>query len=75
MVLGLLVLLCILAGVISPTFLQVANLINVLRQIALYGHGRIPPFVMTLGVMAMAPGANGEPILLWDSASHLRPQR
>jgi len=136
--LGLLVLLCILAAVISPTFLQVANLINVLRQIALYGivsigmtfviltagidlsvgstvgivaiaitqilngtllpsrvalgigvivgglvgavnglgiaHGRIPPFIMTLGVMVMGRGlamtlANGEPILLSDSAA------
>jgi ribose transport system permease protein len=135
---GLLVLLCILAAVISPTFLQVANLINVLRQIALYGivgigmtfviltagidlsvgstvgivaiaitqilngtllpswvalgiglivgglvgavnglgiaHGRIPPFIMTLGVMVMGRGlamtlANGEPILLSDSAA------
>jgi ribose transport system permease protein len=130
--LGLLVLLCILAAVISPTFLQVANLINVLRQIALYGivgigmtfviltagidlsvgstvgivaiaitqilngtllpswvalgiglivgglvgavnglgiaHGRIPPFIMTLGVMVMTL-ANGEPILLSDSAA------
>lgn len=136
--LGVLVLLCILAAVISPTFLQVANLINVLRQIALYGivsigmtfviltagidlsvgstvgivaiavtqilngtplpswvalgigvivgglvgainglgiaHGRIPPFIMTLGVMVMGRGlamtlANGEPISLSDSAA------
>ena len=35
--LGVLVLLCILAAVISPGFLQVANLINVLRQMSLYG--------------------------------------
>jgi len=35
--LGVLVLLCILAAIISPTFLQIANLINVLRQMALYG--------------------------------------
>jgi ribose transport system permease protein len=35
--LGVLVLLCILAAVISPSFLQTANLINVLRQMSLYG--------------------------------------
>lgn len=35
--LGVLLVLCALAGVISPTFLQVANLTNLLRQIALYG--------------------------------------
>src|ERR1700747_2171834 len=35
--LGVLVLLCISAAVISPAFLQVANLINVLRQMSLYG--------------------------------------
>src|ERR1700747_3801108 len=34
--LGVLVLLCILAAVISPSFLQTANLINVLRQMSLY---------------------------------------
>jgi ribose transport system permease protein len=136
--LGVLVLLCILAAVISPTFLQIANLINVLRQMALYGivsigmtfviltagidlsigstvgivaiattqilngtplpswvalgigvivgglvgavnglgiaHGRIPPFIMTLGVMVMGRGlamtlANGEPISLSVSAA------
>jgi ribose transport system permease protein len=135
--LGVLVLLCILAAIISPTFLQIANLINVLRQMALYGivsigmtfviltagidlsvgstvgivaivitqilngtllppwvaltigvivgglvgavnglgiaHGRIPPFIMTLGIMVMGRGlamtlANGEPISLSDSA-------
>ena len=136
--LGVLVLLCILAAVISPSFLQLANLINVLRQMALYGivsigmtfviltagidlsigstvgivaiattqilngtplpswvalgigvivgglvgavnglgiaHGRIPPFIMTLGVMVMGRGlamtlANGEPISLSVSAA------
>ena len=136
--LGVLVLLCILAAVISPTFLQITNLINVLRQMALYGivsigmtfviltagidlsigstvgivaiattqilngtplpswvalgigvivgglvgavnglgiaHGRIPPFIMTLGVMVMGRGlamtlANGEPISLSVSAA------
>src|ERR1700751_5868514 len=35
--LSVLALLCILAAVISPSFLQVANLINVLRQMSLYG--------------------------------------
>jgi ribose transport system permease protein len=134
--LGVLVLLCIFAAVISPRFLQVANLINVLRQMSLYGivsigmtfviltagidlsvgstvgvvaivitqilngtplppwvtlwigiivgglvgavnglgitHGRIPPFIMTLGVMVMGRGlamtlANGEPISLSNS--------
>ena len=35
--LGVLVLLSILAALISPTFLQLSNLINVLRQMALYG--------------------------------------
>jgi ribose transport system permease protein len=136
--LGVLLLLCILAAAISPRFLQVANLINVLRQMALYGivsigmtfviltagidlsvgstvgivaivitqilngtplppwvalcigvivgglvgavnglgiaHGRIPPFIMTLGIMVMGRGlamtlANGEPISLSDSAA------
>jgi ribose transport system permease protein len=136
--LGVLVLLCLLAAVISPTFLQIANLINVLRQMALYGIvsigmtfviltagidlsvgstvgivaivvtqilnstpllpwlaliiglitgglvgtlnglgialGRIPAFIMTLGVMVMGRGlamtlANGEPISLSDSAA------
>jgi ribose transport system permease protein len=136
--LGVLVLLCIFAAVISPKFLQVANLINVLRQMALYGivsigmtfviltagidlsvgstvgivaiviaqilngtplpawvalcigiivgglvgavnglgiaHGRIPPFIMTLGMMVMGRGlamtlANGEPIPMSDSVS------
>ena len=136
--LGVLVLLCILAAVISPGFLQVANLINVLRQMSLYGivsigmtfviltagidlsvgstvgivaivitqivngtslppwvalgigiivgglvgavnglgiaHGRIPPFIMTLGIMVMGRGlamtlANGEPISLSDSVA------
>jgi ribose/xylose/arabinose/galactoside ABC-type transport system permease subunit len=136
--LGVLVLLCILAAVISPRFLQVANLINVLRQISLYGivsigmtfviltagidlsvgstvgvvaivitqilnstslppwvalstglivggsvgavnglgiaYGRIPSFIMTLGVMVMGRGlamtlANGEPISLSDSVA------
>jgi ribose transport system permease protein len=136
--LGVLVLLCILAAVISPSFLQVANLINVLRQMSLYGivsigmtfviltagidlsvgstvgivaivitqivngtslppwvalgigvivgglvgavnglgiaHGRIPPFIMTLGIMVMGRGlamtlANGEPISLSDSVA------
>src|ERR1700739_2588123 len=136
--LGVLVLLCILAAVISPSFLQAANLINVLRQMSLYGivsigmtfviltagidlsvgstvgivaiviaqilngtslppwvalgigiiagglvgavnglgiaHGRIPPFIMTLGIMVMGRGlammlANGEPISLSDSVA------
>jgi ribose/xylose/arabinose/galactoside ABC-type transport system permease subunit len=136
--LGVLVLLCVLAAVVSPTFLQVANLINVLRQMALYGIvsigmtfviltagidlsvgstvgivaivitqilngtalppwlalvigvivgglvgtvnglgialGRIPAFIMTLGIMVMGRGlamtlANGEPISLSDSAA------
>jgi ribose transport system permease protein len=136
--LGVLALLCILAAVISPSFLQVANLINVLRQMSLYGivsigmtfviltagidlsvgstvgivaiaitqivngtslppwvalgigiivgglvgavnglgiaHGRIPPFIMTLGIMVMGRGlamtlANGEPISLSDSVA------
>ena len=135
---GVLVLLCVVAGVISPTFLQVANIINVLRQMALYGIvsigmtfviltagidlsvssivgivaivvtqilnvaptapwlalavgiitgaavgavnglgialGRIPAFIMTLGIMVMGRGvamtlANGEPISLSDSAA------
>jgi ribose transport system permease protein len=34
---GVLLLLCILAACISPQFLQVPNLLNVLRQMALYG--------------------------------------
>jgi ribose transport system permease protein len=34
---GVLLLLCILAACISPQFLQVSNLVNVLRQMALYG--------------------------------------
>jgi ribose transport system permease protein len=34
---GVLLLLCILAACISPQFLQVPNLVNVLRQMALYG--------------------------------------
>src|ERR1700747_338348 len=136
--LGVLVLLCILAAVISPSFLQAANLINVLRQMSLYGivsigmtfviltagidlsvgstvgivaiiiaqivngtslppwvalgigiivgglvgavnglgiaHGRIPPFIMTLGIMGRGRGlsitlANGEPISLSDSVA------
>src|ERR1700758_3290208 len=136
--LGVLVLLCILAAVISPSFLQAANLINVLRQMSLYGivsigmtfviltagidlsvgstvgivaiviaqivngtslppwvalgigiiagglvgavngvgiaHGRIPPFIMTLGIMVMGRGlamtlASGEPISLSDSVA------
>jgi ribose transport system permease protein len=136
--LGVLVLLCVVASVISPTFLQVANVINVLRQMALYGIvsigmtfviltagidlsvgstvgivaivvtqilnatapvpwlaltvgiitgaavgtvnglgialGRIPAFIMTLGIMVMGRGlamtlANGEPISLSDSAA------
>jgi len=135
---GVLALLCAVASVISPNFLQVANVINVLRQMALYGivsigmtlviltagidlsvgstvgivaivvtqilHatalapwlalmvgivtgaavgalnglgialGRIPAFIMTLGVMVMGRGiamtlANGEPISLSDSAA------
>jgi ribose transport system permease protein len=135
---GVLVLLCVVASVISPTFLQVANVINVLRQMALYGIvsigmtfviltagidlsvgstvgivaivvtqilnatpltpwlaliigivtgaavgalnglgiaiGRIPAFIMTLGIMVMGRGlamtlANGEPISLSDSAA------
>jgi ribose transport system permease protein len=135
---GVLALLCAVASVISPNFLQVANVINVLRQMALYGivsigmtlviltagidlsvgstvgivaivvtqilHatalapwltlmvgivtgaavgalnglgialGRIPAFIMTLGVMVMGRGiamtlANGEPISLPDSAA------
>ena len=134
--LGVLVLLCISAAVISPAFLQLANLINVLRQMSLYGivsigmtfvvltagidlsvgstvgivaivitqilndtslppwlalgigiivgglvgavnglgiaNGRIPPFIMTLGIMVMGRGlamtlANGEPISLSNS--------
>ena len=137
--LGVLVLLCVVACVISPTFLQVANVINVLRQMALYGIvsigmtfviltagidlsvgstvgivaivvtqilnttpstpwlaltigiitgaavgavngvgialGRIPAFIMTLGIMVMGRGvamtlANGEPISLSDSAAN-----
>jgi ribose transport system permease protein len=135
---GVLVLLCVMASVISPNFLQVANVINVLRQMALYGIvsigmtfviltagidlsvgstvgivavvvtqilnataltpwlaliagivtgaavgtmnglgialGRIPAFIMTLGIMVMGRGiamtlANGEPISLSDSAA------
>ena len=135
---GVLVLLCVVASVISPNFLQVANVINVLRQMALYGIvsigmtfviltagidlsvgstvgivaivvtqilnataltpwlalivgivtgaavgalnglgialGRIPAFIMTLGIMVMGRGiamtlANGEPISLSDSAA------
>ena len=135
---GVLVLLCVVASVISPTFLQVANIINVLRQMALYGIvsigmtfviltagidisigstvgivaivvtqilnatalmpwlaltigiitgvavgavngfgialGRIPAFIMTLGIMVMGRGlamtlANGEPISVSDSAA------
>ena len=35
--LGVLILLCVVAAFISPGFLQPANLVNVLRQVALYG--------------------------------------
>ena len=135
--LGVLVLLCVLAASVSPQFLKLSNLVNVLRQMALYGVvsigmtfviltagidlsvgsiigivaiivtqllnggmtpalamvialiaggalgacnglgitlGRIPAFIMTLGVMVMGRGlammlANGEPISLSDPAT------
>jgi ribose transport system permease protein len=135
--LGVLILLCILAVCVSPQFLKLSNLVNVLRQMALYGVvsigmtfviltagidlsvgsiigivaiivtqllnagmtpalamvialiagsalgvfnglgitlGRIPAFIMTLGVMVMGRGlamtlANGEPISLSDPAT------
>jgi ribose transport system permease protein len=135
--LGVLILLCVLAATVSPQFLKLSNLVNVLRQMALYGvvsvgmtfviltagidlsvgsiigivaiivtqllnggmtpafamvialiagsalgalnglgitFGRIPAFIMTLGVMVMGRGlamtlANGEPISLSDPAT------
>jgi ribose transport system permease protein len=135
--LGVLILLCVVAALISPTFLQFANLINVLRQMALYGivsigmtfviltagidlsvgstvgivaivvtqllnssvvpcwlalcigilsgafvgavnglgiaWGRMPAFIMTLGIMVMGRGlamtlSDGQPLALSDSA-------
>jgi ribose transport system permease protein len=133
---GVLVLLCLVAALISPQFLRLSNIVNVLRQMALYGvvsigmtcvvltagidlsvgsivgiiaviatqllnggmapilaltisllaggaigafnglgitFGRIPAFIMTLGVMVIGRGlamtlANGEPISLSDAA-------
>ena len=35
--LGVLILLCVLAATVSPQFLKLSNLVNVLRQMALYG--------------------------------------
>lgn len=135
--LGVLILLCVSAASLSPQFLKLSNLVNVLRQMALYGVvsigmtfviltagidlsvgsiigivaiivtqllnggvspvlamaialiagsalgafnglgitlGRIPAFIMTLGVMVMGRGlamtlANGEPISLSDPAT------
>jgi ribose transport system permease protein len=133
---GVLILLCLAAALISPQFLKLANIVNVLRQMALYGvvsigmtcvvltagidlsvgsivgivaviatqllnggmapilaltisllaggaigafnglgitFGRVPAFIMTLGVMVIGRGlamtlANGEPISLSDAA-------
>lgn len=132
-----LLLLCVLAALISPHFLQTANLINILRQISIIGivsvgmtfviltagidlsvgaiiavvavicadllqsgvsapivllvgmlvgaalgaingigvaHGKIQPFVMTLGIMVAARGlalslAKGQPVSLGEAAS------
>ncbi len=129
--------LCVVAALLSPAFLNPTNLLNVLRQVALYGIvsvgmtfviltkgidlsvgsilgvcavstallltagwspwlavvivlligaglgavngigvavGRVPPFIMTLGMMVMARGlaltlANGQPIGLKDAAA------
>jgi ribose/xylose/arabinose/galactoside ABC-type transport system permease subunit len=131
------ILLCIVAALISPSFLNPANLLNVARQVALFGiisvgmtfviltkgidlsvgsilgvtavsaallltdgfsptvtvliclgigvvfgaingigitFGRVPPFIMTLGMMVMARGlaltlANGQPIGLKESSA------
>jgi ribose transport system permease protein len=133
---GVLILLCLVAALISPQFLKLSNIVNVLRQMALYGVvsigmtcvvltagidlsvgsivgivavvstqllnggmtpflalsislitggaigafngmgitlGRVPAFIMTLGVMVIGRGlamtlANGEPISLSDAA-------
>jgi ribose/xylose/arabinose/galactoside ABC-type transport system permease subunit len=130
--------LCVVAALLSPAFLNPANLMNVFRQVALYGIvsvgmtfviltkgidlsvgsilgvcavstalllsggwspwlavvialligtglgaingigvaiGRVPPFIMTLGMMVMARGlaltlANGQPIGLKDAAAN-----
>jgi ribose/xylose/arabinose/galactoside ABC-type transport system permease subunit len=130
--------LCVMAALLSPAFLNPANLMNVFRQVALYGIvsvgmtfviltkgidlsvgsilgvcavstallltagwspwlavivvlaigaglgavngigvavGRVPPFIMTLGMMVMARGlaltlANGQPIGLKDAAAN-----